>query len=419
MMSAVVNIGPTPQPLELDYRALFKAMPGLFLLLSPDLRIVEASDAYLRATMTRREEILGRDFFDVFPDNPADSNANSARNLRASIERVLATRAADTAPFQKYDVRRPPCEGNLFEERWWAVVNSPFFGRDGNLTCIVHRVEDVTSFVRMRQRDADFEARRREHDERAQQLEALVVLHAKEVAHSLAEARSATRAREDLLAIASHDLRNLLGSITLGLAQLERILDASIQPNCARQVAIVRRSSQRANDLVNDLLSAAAIEAGIFAIERAPEDLAAIVEEAIATASPLADAACVNTTVAIPSGPIPVLCDRRRILQVLANLLGNAIKFSAGGLVHVTAECAPGGARVSVSDSGPGIAPEDQTRIFDRYWTRRQGRACGTGLGLYIAQGIIEAHGGRICVKSEPGHGSTFTFELVTGDLVT
>src|SRR5579863_3891684 len=101
-----------------DFRALFESAPGLYLVLTTDLTIVAASDAYLRATMTRREEIVGRGLFEVFPDNPNDPNATGERNLRASLDRVLTLGAADTMAVQKYDIQRPESEGGGFEERY-------------------------------------------------------------------------------------------------------------------------------------------------------------------------------------------------------------------------------------------------------------------------------------------------------------
>src|SRR5205809_4837333 len=108
-----------------DFRALFESAPGLYLVLTPELRIAGASDAYLGATMTTRDGILGRGIFEVFPDNPDDPGATGVRNLRASLERVLSTRQGDAMPVQKYDVRRPASEGGGFEERYWSPFNSP------------------------------------------------------------------------------------------------------------------------------------------------------------------------------------------------------------------------------------------------------------------------------------------------------
>jgi len=139
----------------LDFRALFEAAPGLFLVLRPDLTIAAVSDAYLHATMTDRATIVGRDIFAVFPDNPEDPVATGTRNLRASLERVLNTGAADTMPFQKYDIRRPESEGGGFEERYWSPLNSPVLDPEGSIAFIIHRVEDVTEFVRLSEVEAE------------------------------------------------------------------------------------------------------------------------------------------------------------------------------------------------------------------------------------------------------------------------
>lgn len=131
---------------SLDFRAFFESAPDLYLVLEPDLRIVAASDAYLVATMTTREAIVGRGLFEVFPDNPEDPAATGERNLRRSFETVLRTGQPHTMPVQKYDIRRP--EGGGFEERYWSPVNTPIVA-DGRVTHIIHRVEDVTDFIRL------------------------------------------------------------------------------------------------------------------------------------------------------------------------------------------------------------------------------------------------------------------------------
>src|SRR5712692_7743054 len=176
----------TPSPQEApiqapDFQALFESAPGLYLVLAPDFKIVAASDAYLRATMTKRDEILGRGIFDVFPDNPDDPAATGVRNLRASLERVLQNRVSDTMAVQKYDIRRPESEGGGFEKRYWSPVNSPVFGAGKEITYIIHRVEDVTEFVRLKEQGIErdkFTQGLRTHAER---MEAEVYLRAGEV----------------------------------------------------------------------------------------------------------------------------------------------------------------------------------------------------------------------------------------------
>ncbi len=167
---------PTP-----DFQALFQSAPGLYLVLTPDLTIVAVSDAYLRATMTKREEILGRGVFDVFPDNPDDPSATGVRNLRTSLQRVIQDKTLDTMAVQKYDIRKPESEGGGFEERFWSPVNSPVFGSDKGVVYIIHRVEDVTEFVRLKQQTLEQEKLAEKLRTHAGQVEAEVHQRAAEV----------------------------------------------------------------------------------------------------------------------------------------------------------------------------------------------------------------------------------------------
>jgi PAS domain S-box-containing protein len=175
---------PTP-----DFRALFESVSGLYLVLTPELRIVAASDAYLQATMTRREEILGRDLFDVFPDNPEDAEASGVRNLRASLQRVLATGKPDAMAVQKYDIRRPEEEGGGFAERYWSPENSPVFTAGFEIACIIHRVEDVTDFVRLKQRDIEQRRRTEALQSQAERMEAEIFLRAQQLQEANAQLR--------------------------------------------------------------------------------------------------------------------------------------------------------------------------------------------------------------------------------------
>ncbi|MEV0302041.1 PP2C family protein-serine/threonine phosphatase [Streptomyces prasinus] len=133
----------TPQ---LDYRALFAVMPSPCLVLDPDLVIVEANEAYLRVTDRAREELIGRHLFVVYPENPADPDADGVRNLQASLDRVVRSKEPDTMAVQKYDIPAPGRPG-VFRERWWSPVNTPVLGADGEVGWIIHRVEDMTEFV--------------------------------------------------------------------------------------------------------------------------------------------------------------------------------------------------------------------------------------------------------------------------------
>jgi hypothetical protein len=136
---------------------------------------VAASDAYLAATMTVREEILGRGIFEVFPGNPDDPAATGVANLRASLRRVLDRRVPDTMAVQKYDVARPAAAGGGFEERYWSPCNTPVLGAGGRLAYIIHQVEDVTEFVRLQQQGSHARAQIDELRARTQQMQAEIL----------------------------------------------------------------------------------------------------------------------------------------------------------------------------------------------------------------------------------------------------
>ena len=179
----------------LDFRALFESAPGLYLVLTPDFCIVAVSNAYLDATMIKREDMLGRGIFEVFPDNPGDPDATGVRNLRASLERVKQFARADTMAVQKYDIRRPESEGGGFEERYWSPLNSPVTGPDGQVEYIIHRVEDVTEFIRLKHAGREREKTNEALRVRSEQMESEVYLRAQEVAAANRQLRAAN---EDL-----------------------------------------------------------------------------------------------------------------------------------------------------------------------------------------------------------------------------
>jgi signal transduction histidine kinase len=176
-------MGP-PDGQEPDFRALFEAAPGSYLVLDLSLRVLAVSDAYLRATMTERAAILGRDIFDVFPDNPADPETAGVRNLQASLTRVIRDGVTDAMPVQKYDIRRPEPEGGGFEERFWSPVNSPVFGRGDQVAYVIHRVEDVTDFLHMKQAEDPRHQLAEHMRSRAEALEAEVYQRTREVAET-------------------------------------------------------------------------------------------------------------------------------------------------------------------------------------------------------------------------------------------
>jgi signal transduction histidine kinase len=232
------------------------------------------------------------------------------------------------------------------------------------------------------------------------------------------ESQQAVRAREEVLAIVSHDLRNPLNAVTLGSSLLK--MSDSIAAEDREQIEAIESAAKRMSRLIADLLDVTRLEGG----KRLPIEL-----EIVEVASLLGEAeelfrvqsAAASVTMQYRAGELPpVQADRHRIMQVLSNLIGNSLKFTPpGGRIDVEASGEDGQVRFMVRDTGPGIPREHLHDIFSPYWQAKRTERLGAGLGLPIAKGIVESHGGRIWVESEPGQGTAFYFTLPAAEAQT
>jgi PAS domain S-box-containing protein len=228
-----------------------------------------------------------------------------------------------------------------------------------------------------------------------------------------AEAERASRARDDVLAVVAHDLRNPIQTVLNAVAVLARPLR---EEDRQRHIEIVQRSVSAMDRLIGDLLDVARIEAGTLSIRRAALDLRAVVDEALEPFAATALARRIKLGFESEPDLPPVTADHDRLVQVLSNVIANALKFTPdGGLVSVRARRADGAVQISVEDSGPGLPAADLPRVFDRFWQGDRAARRGAGLGLAICKGIVEAHGGRIWAESPPGQGATFHVSLPDG----
>lgn len=222
------------------------------------------------------------------------------------------------------------------------------------------------------------------------------------------EAQRAVKARDRLLAFVSHDLKNPLHAMMMATTLLER----GDPGNAPRHLAVLRRAGGRMERLIRDLLDLSTLEAGRFRLSVGPVEVEPLLADVVAQQAPLAEAAGVSLVTELAAGLTPVAADRDRVVQVLSNLVANALVFTPrGGTVALRARADDGALRLEVADTGRGIPAPDQRRVFDAFW-RSDDSPQGTGLGLAICRAIVEAHGGSIGVTSAPGGGATFHFTL-------
>lgn len=211
--------------------------------------------------------------------------------------------------------------------------------------------------------------------------------------------------REEVLAIVSHDLRNPLNAITLAPSLLK--MSETLSEDDRQQIETIDIGARRMSRLIEDLLDVTRLEAGKrLPIEPAPVEVSSILDEANELFKAQPAATSVTLQVRKPEKVAPVYADRHRVMQVLSNLIGNSLKFTPpGGVVAMAAEQRDGEVLFTESDTGPGI-------VFSPYWQAKRAERLGAGLGLPIAKGIVESHGGRIWVESEPGKETKFFFTL-------
>lgn len=419
-------------PVLPDFQTLFESAPDLYLVLAPDLTILAVSDAYLRATMTERAAILGRGIFDVFPDNPDDVAATGVGNLRASLGRVVQNRTVDVMAVQKYDIRRPDSEGGGFEERFWSPVNSPVFDASGDLAYIIHRVEDVTEYVRLRQLRLKQEKLNEELQSRAGQMEAEIIQRAQQLQEANKGLRSAqeeliqrntqleaviaeletVNAELDAFAYSvAHDLRAPLRAID-GYSRIV-LEDESLAAaqETKDYLARINRNIRTMDRLIDDLLTFSHLGRQPLDLRKiAPED---VVHQALQDLRKEQDGREVELTI----GLLPAVeADPTLLKAVYVNLIGNALKYTRPrpvARIEIGTEPNSNPVVYFVHDNGVGFEMQYVDKLFKVFQRlHRPADFEGTGIGLAIVRRIVERHGGRVWAESVVNDGATFYFTL-------
>lgn len=354
------------ETIELQSRtidSILSALPDVVFMIDRNKRISYANPALLKLWGKTLDEAKGKNLTELgYPEHLVklhEGQMDQVFRTKAGLrgENAFTTASGETAYFE-----------NVFV---------PVTGTDGNVKYIAGAARDIS--------------------------------HRKQAEEALQRAISN---REEVLAVVSHDLRNPLGSILMTASLLKRMPNRGEQFVRA-QVEKIQRAAERMNELIEDLLNLAKIEAGHFSLSKREICGCNIVLEAVETFRDRAQEKQIRIETRGTDQPLQMSCDHAMVLRVFSNLISNAIKFTPEyGLIEITAEDLGPEVRFCVKDTGPGIAEHHVPNIFERFWQAKKTSHLGTGLGLAIAKGIVEAHGGRIWVESRFGHGASFYFTL-------
>lgn len=374
-----------------DYHALFQAMPGYFIVVSADLKVIAATDAYLAAIGAKHGEIAGQPLADVFPGH---SSSASVEKLNASLSRVLKHKAPDMLDVQRFTVRRAASEGGGFEERSWIVRHTPVLNNAGDITCIIHAGTDVTEHERLKSTAAGTEKQ----------------VYEELLAEKDAQVKRANDELEALSYSVSHDLRAPLRSISGYAVMLEEDYGARLDAEAQRLLFNIKRSAEKAGNLIDDLLTYSRISRK--EIHKVRIDMNELVEAVLRELEQT-----LQHKAGIKKGPLhPAYADYGMIYKVFFHLVGNAIKFSSKRkkpLVGISSEMKGNEVVYKVSDNGAGF---DMTyaqklfKVFQRLHTDEEFE--GRGIGLSIVDCIVARHGGKIWADARPDKGADFFFSL-------
>lgn len=411
---------------ELFFQDLFEATPHPYLIVQADesYTIVAVNDHYINATGIVRENVIGKSLFEVFPDNPRDTSVSGVSDLHISLDSVVRYAKTDIMGVQKYDIPlRDGSDG--FETKYWSPVNAPIFDEHGNVTYIIHNVEDVTDFVLLKEantlpQSSGMQTNRLEAEvlKRANEVKEanrLIKAREKELAELNDKLKELDRLKTEFFSNISHEFRTPL---TLMLAPTEELLanrqnlkDERITSN----LEIIHRNTLRLLKLVNNLLDFSRIEAGRAKASYEATDISSLTADLASNFSSASELADVQLIVDCPPMREWVDIDREMWEKIVLNLLSNAFKFTHKGSITISTHLENEKAVLRVQDTGIGIPEEALPQLFERFYRvgNVYGRSYeGTGIGLSLVKELVKLQGGTIDVESKLGEGTSFTITM-------
>jgi PAS domain S-box-containing protein len=417
----------------INYQNLFDHVPGLYILILDDFTIADVSNAYAEATFTKREEIIGKNLFEVFPDNPNDITADGVANLKESLKYVLRNKVSHTMAIQKYDVRKPD---GTFEEKYWSTVNKPVLNTLNEVEYIIHRAEDVTEFIKLKQEKHQHELVSNAMESRLQKMEIEIIHRSKEIQKLNQELDLKVLERTKHLDEANAIIQENINALTFQKKQLEdfcNIISHNFRAPLVNISMIIEMLAENSNDiekgvLLDKLNSTTRNLSEIFnelvesiqilqdnEIESEEIDLALHVQKV--TESLQIDiersGAVIETHLdASPSVYFPL----NYIKSILHNLISNSLKYRSAERtprIIVRTERKDDNIILSIADNGLGLDIEkhkdDLFKIRKIFHTHPEAK----GFGLFLTKSQVEAMGGKIWLESTPGVGSTFYIQLI------
>jgi PAS domain S-box-containing protein len=378
------------------HRTVLETAIDGFWLVDMEGKVIEVNEAYCRMSGYSEAELIGMHISDV---EAAQKPEEIAETIRILAERGYAR-------FESMHRRK---DGTVFD----VEVNVQFRADRGGL--MVAFVQDITERKRA---EGEILRLNTELEERVQERTEELTATNEELIEANLQLETATRAKSEFLASMSHELRTPLNSV-IGFSDiLSRGMAGELEPEQKRQTEMINASGRHLLVLVNEVLDLSAIEAGRMKLERAPVEVTVLVTQVTGVLMPLALHSGLDLTWTVSPDATFLESDHTRLEQVLYNLIGNAIKFTDQGTVHLDARRRVDDIEFVITDTGRGISPEELTHVFDEFYQvkrRDLGKSEGTGLGLTVSRRLVEMLGGSIAVESELGVGSTFTVRIPIG----